>query len=58
MMTELVERYRVHTVTAVLKAANRRSLRLLERLGFELASAEAHAERRVEQSEILMHRAI
>jgi len=58
MMTELAERYRVHTVTAVLKAENHRSLRLLARLGFELASTEAHAEHKVEQSEILMHRAI
>ena len=58
MMTELAERYRVHTVTAVLKAENQRSRRLLERLGFELASAEEHAAHKVPQSEILMHRAI
>ena len=34
MLTELAEHYHVHSVTAVLKARNWRSLRLLEGLGF------------------------
>src|SRR5215468_11515700 len=34
MIAELGARYGVHTVTAVLKDRNRRSLRLLKRLGF------------------------
>ena len=37
MMNELVERYGVRSFLAVLKRTNRRSVRLLERLGFSLA---------------------
>jgi RimJ/RimL family protein N-acetyltransferase len=37
MLTELAEAYRVERFTAVLKQRNGRSLRLLERLGFEPA---------------------
>ena len=54
MMTELIERYHVHTITAVLKIQNRRSLRLLERLGFSLASPDAHAGHKIETGEVLM----
>lgn len=57
MISELVEQYHVHTLTAVLKCENVRSLRLLERLGFSLSSAELHAEA-VERSEIMMQRTI
>src|SRR5213593_1499119 len=38
VMSELAEHYHVNRVTAVLKRENQRSLRLLERLGFALAS--------------------
>jgi [ribosomal protein S5]-alanine N-acetyltransferase len=55
MIGELVEHYRVHTLTAVLKRNNLRSARLLERLGFSLASPELHAKHSVELDEKLMH---
>jgi RimJ/RimL family protein N-acetyltransferase len=58
MITELAERYHVATLTAVLKRENRRSLRLLERLSFSLASAASHAEHNVEPSEVLMQRRV
>jgi ribosomal-protein-alanine N-acetyltransferase len=48
MMTELVDHYGVHRMTAVLKRGNRRSLRLLERLGFTPASAEQCTEHGVD----------
>ena len=44
MIAELAGRYRVHDLTAVLKRDNRRSLRLLERVGFSRASAESKRE--------------
>jgi [ribosomal protein S5]-alanine N-acetyltransferase len=56
MIAELVQNYRVHTLTAVLKRSNLRSVRLLERMGFALASPELHAKRRVESDEMLMRR--
>ena len=40
MIGELAASYRVHTLSAVLKRANSRSRRLLERLGFSAVSAE------------------
>jgi RimJ/RimL family protein N-acetyltransferase len=58
MIAELAERYHVHTLTAVLKRANRRSLRLLERLGFSLASAKSHVEHNVDPGEVLMQREV
>ena len=58
MMTELADHYRAHTLTAVLKRENRRSLQLLERLGFSLASAKSHAELNLDPGEVLMHREI
>ncbi len=54
MMSELAARYEVHALAAVLKRDNRRSLRLLERLGFSLASREEHVARQVDTGEILM----
>ena len=54
MMAELVARYRVSNFSALLKRNNIRSLRLLARLGFSLASAAEHAENRVAQDELLM----
>src|SRR5215813_4152156 len=58
MMTELIERYHVRSMTAVLKRENLRSLRLLERLGFTLASGESNAARELEQDELLMRREV
>ena len=58
MLCELVVHYQVRSLSAVLKGKNLRSLRLLERLGFSLASPEQHAQRHVELGEVLMHRDI
>ena len=58
MIAELASRYRVHTLTAVFKCENRRSLRLLERLGFSPASDEMQARCAVEPDERLMQRDI
>jgi RimJ/RimL family protein N-acetyltransferase len=55
MTDELAARYRVQTLTAVLKRANARSRRLLERLGFSLVSAEDGS---VGADELLMERRI
>jgi [ribosomal protein S5]-alanine N-acetyltransferase len=54
MITELVERHRVRSLSAVLKRENARSLRLLERLGFAAGSSELNARYRVEPDELLM----
>ncbi|MDB5873902.1 MAG: hypothetical protein JWQ07_3344 [Ramlibacter sp.] len=56
MLGELGKRYQVGTLSAVLKRANVRSLRLLERLGFALATPELHAALEAEPDEILMIR--
>jgi [ribosomal protein S5]-alanine N-acetyltransferase len=56
MIAELVTRYDVHTLSAVLKRENLRSLRLLERLGFSRASPELHAALDAEPDELLMVR--
>ena len=56
MMSELGRRYQVHRYFAVLKGRNLRSLRLIERLGFSLASPERHARLGVEPGELLMLR--
>ena len=58
MIAELVEHYQVRSVSAVLKRGNLRSLRLLERLGFALASPEVSAGCHVELGEYLMQREI
>ena len=54
MIRALVEDYGVRRLSAVFKRQNRRSLRLLERLGFSLASPELHAEYGAEPDEWLM----
>jgi [ribosomal protein S5]-alanine N-acetyltransferase len=55
MMAELRDRHAVTRYVAVLKAANKRSYRLLERLGFEVVTgAEGTAE--LDAGEILMRR--
>jgi RimJ/RimL family protein N-acetyltransferase len=58
LITELAEHYHVHTVIAVLKRDNRRSFRLLERLGFSLAPVELHTKHDVEAGELLMRREV
>lgn len=56
MLGELAERFGVRHVSAVLKQENQRSRRLLERLGFTMASPAEHARREVERDEHLMLR--
>ena len=56
MISELAQTYGVICFSAVLKRGNFRSLRLLERLDFSLASADEHVQNQVELDEILMHR--
>ena len=56
MIEELNQRHAVRTLSAVLKRKNIRSLRLLERLGFEVATAEMHTALEAESDEILMVR--
>lgn len=56
MIAELVATYGVRRLTAVLKATNRRSLLLLERLGFAPGAPELHAALGVEPDELLMVR--
>ena len=58
MIAELVERYQVRCLSAVLKRENLRSMRLLERLGFSPASPQRRAEQHVELDEALMVRDI
>jgi RimJ/RimL family protein N-acetyltransferase len=58
VIAELVQRHAVRSLGAVLKRDNQRSLRLLQRLGFTLASPEAHVQHRVEPNELLMQRGI
>ncbi len=52
------EQYEVVFLSATLKRENVRSLRLLERLGFALASPEQRVEHRVEPGELLMRREV
>lgn len=56
MIAELVATYGVRRLTAVLKATNRRSLRLLERLAFSPGPPELHVKLGVEPDELLMVR--
>ncbi len=58
MIGELKARYPVRRLTAVFKRENQRSRRLLERLGFSLASPEEHVPCEVESGEMLMCREI
>jgi len=58
MIKDLVEHYHVKLLTAVLKRANQRSRRLLERLAFALASPELYAKYDVEPGELLMWREV
>jgi RimJ/RimL family protein N-acetyltransferase len=56
MIDELQDRYGVHTLLAELVAANHRSVRLLERLGFEAAGRDLADAHPVEAHERLMVR--
>ncbi len=56
MIAELVGQHGVRRLTAVLKQRNQRSLRLLQRLGFTLATPAEHARHEVERDEFLMQR--
>jgi RimJ/RimL family protein N-acetyltransferase len=58
MLAELVARYRVRRLSAVLKRRNLRSLRLLQRLGFSAASAAQHRRAGTEADELLMLREV
>lgn len=56
MIDELAAYYGVHCVTAVLKQVNRRSLRLLQRLGFAPGRGERLARADIEKDEFFMVR--
>lgn len=56
VIAHLGAHYPVQIVSAVLKKENQRSMRLLQRLGFSLASPVQHEELEVERNEFLMLR--
>jgi RimJ/RimL family protein N-acetyltransferase len=56
MVDQLVSEYEVHTLSAVLKQRNQRSLRLLMRLGFAPASPEQYRRAGVEPDELYLLR--
>jgi [ribosomal protein S5]-alanine N-acetyltransferase len=56
MMNELVQAYGAQSCIAVLKAANYRSLALLNRLGFSLATARVRSRAGAEADEVVMSR--
>ncbi len=56
MIEELHERYHVRTLTAVLKRANHRSLKMLTRLGFIAATPVRSGEIGIDADEMLMER--
>jgi RimJ/RimL family protein N-acetyltransferase len=58
MIGELADRYQTRELWALLKRENHRSMRLLERLGFSLASSEQHIIHGAETDESLMHRTL
>jgi RimJ/RimL family protein N-acetyltransferase len=58
MIPALAKEYGVRRLSAVFKRPNHRSRRLLERLGFSLASPALHAELGVEPDELLMVRGV
>lgn len=58
MISELVSQYDTRELWAVLKRANYRSMRLLTRLGFTLATTAQHVEMDAESDEAVMHLAI
>lgn len=54
MIAELVANFRVRHLSAILKRDNQRSMRMLERLSFVLASPEEHVSANIEADEQLM----
>jgi ribosomal-protein-alanine N-acetyltransferase len=56
MFCELAETYRVHTLIAVLKRANFRSMALLHKLGFEQAEPDARRHIDADDDEIVLLR--
>lgn len=56
MLAELASHYQMREFWALLKRKNNRSMRLLERLGFALASSEQHVTFATHIDEALMHR--
>lgn len=56
MICELSIHYEVRCLFAVFKRGNHRSMRLLERLGFSVASPDQYAKHEVEPGEVLMTR--
>lgn len=58
MLAELGLRYQTRAFWALLKRKNYRSMRLLERLNFVLASSEQHVVLGAEIDEALMHRSV
>ena len=58
MIAELAANHQVRHLSAVFKRDNQRSMRLLERLGFVLASPEEHVHADIEAGEQLMQMAI
>ena len=58
VIAHLVDHYKIRHLSAVLKKENHRSMRLLQGLGFTLASAQQHAELEVEDDEFLMLRTL
>lgn len=58
MIAELAGSYQVHGLSAVLKQGNVRSMKLLQRLGFALASPPEHAARKIGRDEYLMLRGV
>ncbi|WP_372525774.1 GNAT family N-acetyltransferase [Piscinibacter sp.] len=58
VISELVDHHRIRRLLAILKAANHRSRRLLDGLGFHVATAEGIAHEDVAADELLMIRAI
>jgi [ribosomal protein S5]-alanine N-acetyltransferase len=58
MISELADHYQVHSLSAVLKKKNLRSLHLLEGLGFWPVAPEGRGKSHVEAGELLMQRDI
>lgn len=58
MISELAASYQVRHLSAVFKQGNHRSRRLLERLGFALASPDQYSKHQVEAGELLMTRVV
>lgn len=57
MIDELATHHGVQRLSAMLKRANHRSLRLLQRLGFAVSSSAEHRRRDIADDEILLERA-